>query len=315
MKTRRIKIWKDISGQEHRDIVWFGSYGLKGDFEIDFRLAEPGTELSTNVVKSISINNNKLENSTNAVIGANTTGSSTYSLFGCKLSKLGLLLRYQVFNSTSTAGIKFSFFTPYESRYIDYVEIHAIRNVDATTKTSSLSVSWRGRTTSGTFNDGGHEKTVTSTNAATPTILKFSSPKQTNYVSCDTFALTANYLETVYILKMKVVFKNDEEANAAKFYNDNNIHDNYATEQQSVIDGLIQRLSVIKGELWYKINEGVPLFDKYRSKGIMDAELLSIISSHPDIISISNFESTLNNHSYSCKFRAISVYGELEISI
>lgn len=107
--------------------------------------------------------------------------------------------------------------------------------------------------------------------------------------------------------------KNDD--GTAKFYSSTNKHDNYSSEQQSVVDGLTQRLSVIKGELWYKINEGVPLFDKFKSKAIIDSELLSIISSHPDVKSILSFESVINKTSYSCNVKILTIYGEVEVSL
>lgn len=34
MKTRRIKIWEDENGNIHRDIVWFGSYGVHKEGEL-----------------------------------------------------------------------------------------------------------------------------------------------------------------------------------------------------------------------------------------------------------------------------------------
>lgn len=101
----------------------------------------------------------------------------------------------------------------------------------------------------------------------------------------------------------------------AKFYNATNKHDNYSAKQQSVVDSLIQRLSVIKGELWYKVNEGVPLFDKYRSKGIVDAELLSIVMRHPEVVSIVEFSSKIDKTFYSCNIKILSIYGEIEVNL
>lgn len=66
----------------------------------------------------------------------------------------------------------------------------------------------------------------------------------------------------------------------------------YAEKQEGTASSLIQRLSVIQGELWYKINYGLPLFDKVRDKGIMDSVIIDMILSHPDVASIEFFASS-----------------------
>lgn len=91
--------------------------------------------------------------------------------------------------------------------------------------------------------------------------------------------------------------------------------DNYATEQQGVADSLTQRLSVLKNELWYQMNYGLPLFEKYRSKGTMDAYIVSTVLSHPDVRSFASFSSTLERNSYSCNFVVNTTYGEVSVII
>ena len=102
----------------------------------------------------------------------------------------------------------------------------------------------------------------------------------------------------------------------AKFYNVNNKHDNISIEQEAVADSLTQRLSVIEGELWYSINEGLPLLERIKSKVELDASVTEIILGHPNVSSISSFESQLtNNHDYSAKIEIETKYGLIELNI
>lgn len=89
---------------------------------------------------------------------------------------------------------------------------------------------------------------------------------------------------------------------------------NYSEGNDGLCDSLTQRLSVIKGELWYSINYGIPLFDKV-NKGIMDATILDIINSHPDINTIKSFESIVENRNYKLEFMAISNFGDIELKL
>lgn len=101
----------------------------------------------------------------------------------------------------------------------------------------------------------------------------------------------------------------------AKFYNDNDKHDNYSTAQQAVVDNLIQKLSLIKGELWYNVQLGIPLFDKYRSKSSLDAAILSLISKQQDVVEILKFTSSIDKNSYTCSAKILSIYGEIEVNL
>lgn len=91
--------------------------------------------------------------------------------------------------------------------------------------------------------------------------------------------------------------------------------DNYLSRQAGLASSLTQRLSVIRGELWYAINAGLPLADKITSKGIIDAKIAEIVSKHPDVKSISEFKSTTDKHSYSCTFKVNTLYGELVLTV
>lgn len=99
------------------------------------------------------------------------------------------------------------------------------------------------------------------------------------------------------------------------FYNATNKHDNYGTENNHVADGLIQRLSVLKYELWYRLSFGMPTIDKVRDKAFIDAYVARVVLSHKDVLSIDEFESSQSKTTYSCKMKISTVYGSVKISL
>lgn len=86
--------------------------------------------------------------------------------------------------------------------------------------------------------------------------------------------------------------------------------ENYETGKDGVADSLTQTLSVIKGELWYNLNYGLPLFDKVQSTNLLDMEILSIITRNPGVSSIDSYTSSIVNHTYSFSCKIRSIYGE-----
>lgn len=98
--------------------------------------------------------------------------------------------------------------------------------------------------------------------------------------------------------------------NNAKFYKPENKRENYSYKQESVKNSLIQRLSVIKGELWYKASYGLPLMDKIKNKGIYDSVIINIISEHPDVKNIIYYNSTVEENRYTFNFIVESIYNE-----
>ena len=106
--------------------------------------------------------------------------------------------------------------------------------------------------------------------------------------------------------------KNDD--GTAKFVNPQNKHDNYSDGREAVADSLTQRLSVLQKELWYSVNYGLPLFDK-TNKYALDGRIVSIVTSHPDVISIDKFESKLVDKTYKCSMIIISKYGQLTVEV
>ena len=85
---------------------------------------------------------------------------------------------------------------------------------------------------------------------------------------------------------------------------------NYAESSQAVADSLTQRLSVIKGELWYQVNYGLPLTEKQRGTNVLDLVIGDIISSHPGVASLDSYKSKLVGHTYYYDCQITSVFGE-----
>ena len=85
---------------------------------------------------------------------------------------------------------------------------------------------------------------------------------------------------------------------------------NYSTGAKGVKDALIPRLSVIKGELWYKSSYGLPLMDKIKSKGIYDSIIVRYITDYTDVTNLEEFSSNLNEHVYTFDCKINTIYGE-----
>lgn len=90
---------------------------------------------------------------------------------------------------------------------------------------------------------------------------------------------------------------------------------NYSDNQQGVTDDLIQRLSVLKKELWYNINYGLPLFEKINSKPLTDTAISSIIMEEPDVIQILSFKSQVINKKYYCSVEILSKFGNIHFEL
>lgn len=97
-------------------------------------------------------------------------------------------------------------------------------------------------------------------------------------------------------------------------YEDNGKHENYSTLSEGVRDDLIQRLSIIKGELWYNTKLGIPLFNKIEKKGILDSYIINEVSNCPDVTNIVKFTSEVkNNRDYSCEILVNTIFGDISI--
>lgn len=88
---------------------------------------------------------------------------------------------------------------------------------------------------------------------------------------------------------------------------------NFDEKQQGVSSSLIQRLSILKKELWYNVIYGIPLLDKVSSKVIIDVAITSEIMEDKDVIKIISFESNIINKKYYCNINIETVYGNINI--
>lgn len=106
----------------------------------------------------------------------------------------------------------------------------------------------------------------------------------------------------------------------AKFYNKDNKSDNYGSGQIAIADSLTQRLNVLQGELWYAVNEGMPLWDSHKNEAALDVYITSTILKHKNVASIIDFNSNIEQRgtdqyqTYSASVKILTIYGELNIS-
>lgn len=126
------------------------------------------------------------------------------------------------------------------------------------------------------INPGISFKVNSSTELKTTITVKFNNKNNINGITTDATADTDNY---------SVIYTSSDIST-------------YVENSDAVKQSLIQRLSVIKGELWYQINYGLPLLEKYKSKGVFDATILNIISNHPGVRTINSYSSSVENHTY-----------------
>ena len=85
----------------------------------------------------------------------------------------------------------------------------------------------------------------------------------------------------------------------------------YADGIEGVNQSLIQRLSLIQGELPHFMNAGFPLFNKIAEKSAMDAYLIDVLTHYRDIINIEQINSEVENHVYSANIKIRTIYGDL----
>lgn len=101
----------------------------------------------------------------------------------------------------------------------------------------------------------------------------------------------------------------------AKFFNPDDIHDNFSEDQYAVVDKLTQQLSILEGELWYDVNFGLPLLDKIKNKNEIDTVVLDILLSNDDIQEITSFSSEVINHNYTASIDITTIYGVINLTI
>lgn len=91
--------------------------------------------------------------------------------------------------------------------------------------------------------------------------------------------------------------------------------DNYVEDAEAIRTSLIQRLSIIKGELWYNVLFGQPLFDKNKTKVPFDSFVLTEIKKTSGVIDVLEFESKVDRNVYYCNALIQSQYGKIELNI
>lgn len=104
------------------------------------------------------------------------------------------------------------------------------------------------------------------------------------------------------------------EYGTAKLY-DNIQHNNFSKEQQAVSDSLNQSLSVIKNELWYNYNFGVPLESQNKTKLNIDIFIINTINENADVKNIIEFNSIVEKGHYSCNMIVDTVFGKVTLTI
>lgn len=98
-------------------------------------------------------------------------------------------------------------------------------------------------------------------------------------------------------------------------YSTSKKENNFSVEKDAVVDSLIERLSILKGELWYKASYGQPIMSITKSKVAMDSFIAEVIMSHPDVKQIDSFDSYIKDKKYYCYTVINTKYGEIELSI
>lgn len=84
---------------------------------------------------------------------------------------------------------------------------------------------------------------------------------------------------------------------------------NYAEDKDAVEHSLTQRLSVLKGELWYQINYGIPLLEKQKGTRVLDVVICDIITSHPAVSSLTSYSSKIVDGVYTFDCSIKTIYG------
>lgn len=85
---------------------------------------------------------------------------------------------------------------------------------------------------------------------------------------------------------------------------------NYAGLQEGTAYSLIQRLSVLKNELWWQVNYGIPLLEKVKNKNIFDSVIINIILNHPDVTNILYLNSFIKENQYYFEVKVSTIYSE-----
>lgn len=91
--------------------------------------------------------------------------------------------------------------------------------------------------------------------------------------------------------------------------------DSIVSDGDAVKASLEQKLSVIRGEIFYDIRFGLPLYEKTNSKVFVDSAIISAIQSTEGVVEITKFESIVVNRKYSCSVSIRTIYGDVELTV
>ena len=86
--------------------------------------------------------------------------------------------------------------------------------------------------------------------------------------------------------------------------------ENYVDGSEGIAKSLVQHLSVIKNELWYNTDYGLPLCDKIKNKAVIDASIINIIERHIEVKSILTYKSYVDKNVYYFDSKILSIYGD-----
>ena len=111
---------------------------------------------------------------------------------------------------------------------------------------------------------------------------------------------------------VKGVYKDEKGELHSVFTDDKK---SYANGIDGVNQSLMQRLSLIKGELYHFMNAGFPLTDKVYEKQVFDAHIINVLSHHSEVTSIDKIESKVLNRAYYCKVYFSTKYGSSYIEV
>lgn len=85
----------------------------------------------------------------------------------------------------------------------------------------------------------------------------------------------------------------------------------YANGVDGVCQSLMQRLTLVQGELKHYMRTGFPLLAKNNSKQVLDAYLVQVILCHPDVKDIISLESKVKGHDYIADISVNTIYGKV----
>lgn len=88
----------------------------------------------------------------------------------------------------------------------------------------------------------------------------------------------------------------------------------YADGVDGVCQSLMQRLTLLQGELKHFMKTGFPLLERNNSKQVLDAYLVKTILYHPDVTRMVTLDSKLEGHDYKAYVIADTKYGKIQFT-